>query len=205
MSGKIDVASNSTVYSESGWPTSREEAVVGSVNVALEGVCTSSCRAAGEAGGVRGERVLGWPSLLLCPWQTAGAGWVRVGGRRRRRPVIFSLAHGVAGIICLALTSQTRAHAECGSGSSFQAEKREGCDNLSLSSKRKHSCFSLKKHPNNSLVYSSFCGKILKYTDKDRFFSPEPAAVNRSSRLLFLHPWWHPAPCHIYPPTWVVC
>lgn len=39
------------------------------------------------------------------------------------------------------------------------SRQREGCNNLSLSSKRKHSCFSLKKHPNNSLVYSSFCGK----------------------------------------------
>lgn len=104
----------------------REEAVVGPVNASPEGVVTSSCRAAGETGGR-----LGWEgswmalsaALLLCPWQTAGAGRVRVGGRQSGRPVIFFSVHDVAGVICLTLTSQTRAHAESGSGSSFQAGK----------------------------------------------------------------------------------
>lgn len=183
MSGKIDVASNSTDYSESGWPTSREEAVVGPVNVALESVCTSSCRAAGEAGGVRGESVHGCPSLLLWPWQTAGAGRVRVGGRRRRRPVIFSSVHGVAGVICLTLTFHTRAHAECGSGSSFQAGKGKGATILQVCQVKENILVSVWR--NIQIIHSfilPFVGnskrKFYNIQTRTDFF-PEPAAVNK--------------------------
>lgn len=120
----------------------------------FQGVCTCTCGAAGKTGDVWGE---GGRWVALCAPGGRRADRVRLGGGRKQ-PVIFTPDPSVAAAVCLTLTPQTHAPADCGSGSSFQSRVPPFRSLELKKKKKKHSQLSLKELPSKSSFFPSFVG-----------------------------------------------